>query len=115
MWRRATNRGPRQGGLASGSQQVVYFARAVVELFGDRAGVDRLIARGLDVRGSPGGEARRLAAVGGHLDTARSLDAGAPVNHVGVNVWNDDAAGRAIQTRMARLRCSGGGAVEWVD
>jgi ankyrin repeat protein len=90
-----------------------------MELWGDRALVDRLIARGLDVRGTPGGQALRKAVITRRLDAVKALlAAGAPVNHAGVHVLDRTTPlAEAIQTRDLALidLLESAGAVEWAD
>jgi hypothetical protein len=108
-----------RGSSSSGSQETVYVAEALMESWGDRAMVDRLLARGLDVRGTPGGQALRQAVISRRHDAAEALlAAGAPVNHVGVNVLDQTTPlAEAIQTRDLALigLLEAAGAVEWVD
>jgi hypothetical protein len=108
-----------RGSSSSGSQKAVYLAEALVEVWGDRALVERLIARGLDVRGTPGGQALRQAVISGRQDAVVALlAAGAPVNHVGVNVLDRTTPlAEAIQARDLALIAllESAGAVEWVD
>jgi len=108
-----------RSGSSSGSQKAVYLAEALMELWGDRAMVERLLARGLDVRGTPGGQALRQAVISRRPDAVRALlAAGAPVNHVGVNVLDRTTPlAEAIQTRDLALIAllESAGAVEWAD
>jgi hypothetical protein len=104
---------------SSGSQTAVYLAEALMELWGEPALVQRLVARGLDVRGVPGGQALRQAVISRRLDAVRALvDAGAPVNHVGVNALEATTPlAEAIQTCDPALIAllESAGAVEWMD
>lgn len=108
-----------RGSSSTGSQKTRYLAEALMELWGDRAILDRLVARGLDVRGVPGGQALRQAVISGRVDAVRALvAAGAPVNHVGINlVERTTPLAEAIQTRDLALIAllEQAGAVEWVD
>lgn len=117
-WMLARSRG-RNDTFSSGSQTTVYLAAALMDLWGNAAIVEQLITRGLDVRGTPGGEALREAAIGERLEAARALlAAGAPVNHVGVNVLSRTTPlAEAIQTRNLEMIAllEDAGAVEWVD
>ncbi len=117
-WMLARARG-RDDRYSGGSQTTVYLAAALMELWGDAAIVEQLVARGLDVRGTPGGEALRQAAIDERLEGARALlSAGAPVNHVGVNVMGRTTPlAEAIQTRNLELIAllESAGAVEWID
>jgi ankyrin repeat protein len=76
-----------------------------------------LVSRGLDVRGTPGGEALRAAVIARRHAAVRALlDAGAPVNHVSVNSDRTTPLAEAIQTRDLALieMVEAAGGLEWV-
>lgn len=108
-----------RGSSSRGSQRTRYLAEALMELWGDRPLLDRLMARGLDVRGTAGGQALRQAVASGRTDAVRALvAAGAPVNHVGINLLEQTTPlAEAIQLRdldlIALLEAAG--AVEWPE
>lgn len=116
-WRIAGNR-LRHSSMSS-AQTTLYLAESLMELWGDRALVERLLARGLDVRGTPGGQALRQAVISRRADAVRALvAAGAPVNHAGVNALDRTTPlAEAIQTRDLELIAllEAAGAVEWSD
>jgi len=96
-----------------------FAASSVMELWGDRAMVDLLRRRGLDVNGQAAGEALRHAVANRRHEAVRALiDAGVAVNFVGINVLQRTTPlAEAIQTRdldvIAMLEAAG--AVEWID
>ncbi len=118
-WKRVSGGSGRYSSATRGSQSTVYLAEALMELWGDLALVDRLLARGLDVRGTPGGQALRQAVISRRTEAAKALvAAGAPVNHVGIDVLDRTTPlAEAIQLRdletIALLEAAG--AVEWPD
>lgn len=113
-WKRVSS-----GKGTGGSQKRIYLAEALMELWGDTALLDRLIARGLDVRGTPGGQALRQAVISQRTEAVKRLiAAGAPVNHVGINVpARTTPLAEAIQLRDLDVigLLEQAGAVEWVD
>lgn len=103
-----------------GSSRRCYFSAGVVGAGRqDPALVRRLLARGLDVRGTPGGEALHKAVALQAIDVVRVLlDAGAPVNHpTTCDTYPMTPLHVAIQARDLKMIAllEAAGAVEWTD